>query len=51
MKKKKNKSKEEIKLIDIKRIRYSPELEIELPAKIDAEKLIERGKTLRRVFN
>jgi hypothetical protein len=46
MKKKKIK-KEEIKLVDIKRIRYSPELEIELPAKIDSEKLIERGKTLR----
>jgi len=46
MKKKKNK-KEEIKLVDIKRIRYAPELEIELPAKIDSEKLIERGKTLK----
>jgi hypothetical protein len=46
MKKKYNK-KETIKLIDIKRIRYAPELEIELPAKIDAEKLIERGKTLK----
>jgi len=41
------KKKEIIKLIDIKRIRYAPELEIELPAKIDAEKLIERGKTLK----
>jgi len=46
MKNKKNK-KEEIKLVDIKRIRYAPELEIELPAKIDSEKLIERGKTLK----
>lgn len=39
--------KEEIKLIDIKKIRFAPELEIELPAKRDAEKLIERGKTLK----
>lgn len=45
-KKKKNKQ-EEIKLIDIKKIRFAPELEIELPAKVDAEKLIERGKTLK----
>lgn len=37
----------EIKLIDIRKIRFAPELEIELPAKIDAEKLIERGKTLK----
>ena len=47
MKKKKIIKKEEIKLIDIKRIRYAPELEIELPAKIDADKLIDRGKTLK----
>ena len=48
MKKKKNKPKEkEIKLIDIKKIRYALELEIELPAKVDADKLIERGKTLK----
>jgi len=48
MKKKKNKPQEkEIKLIDIKKIRYSPELEIELPAKTDADRLIERGKTLK----
>jgi hypothetical protein len=46
-KKKKQIKKEEIKLIDIRRIRYSPELEIELPAKVDAEKLIERSKTLK----
>jgi hypothetical protein len=44
--KKKNKDKE-IKLIDIKKIRFSPEFEFELPAKIDADKLIERGKTLK----
>jgi hypothetical protein len=44
MKKKKDK---EIKLIDITKIRFSPEFEFELPAKIDAEKLIERGKTLK----
>jgi len=37
----------EIKLIDIRKIRYALELEIELPAKVDAEKLIERGKTLK----
>jgi len=47
MKKKKIIKKEEIKLVDIKRIRYAPELEIELPAKIDADKLIDRGKTLK----
>ena len=45
--KKNNKKEEIIKLIDIKKIRFSPELEVELPAKIDADKLIERGKTLR----
>ena len=48
MKRKNNKKEEKnIKLIDIKKIRYSPELEIELPAKIDADKLIDRGKTLK----
>ena len=50
MKKKKinKKSKEkEIKLINICKIRFAPELEIELPAKVDAENLIERGKTLK----
>jgi hypothetical protein len=46
MKKIKNKPKD-IKLVDIKKIRFSPELEIELPAKRDSEKLIERGKTLK----
>lgn len=47
--KKKNKSKKinTIKLIKIESIRFSPELEIELPAKVDAEKLINRGKTLK----
>ena len=44
MKKKKIK---DIKLVDISKIRYSPEFEFELPAKIDADKLIERGKTLK----
>jgi len=47
MKMKKNNKPKEIKLIDIKKIRFAPEFEIELPAKIDAEKLIERGKTLK----
>lgn len=48
MKKKIKKFKEkEIKLIDIKKIRFAPELEVELPEKTDAEKLIERGKTLK----
>jgi hypothetical protein len=37
----------EIKLIDIKKIRFSPEFEFELPQKTDADKLIERGKTLK----
>jgi hypothetical protein len=46
--KKQNKPKEDkIKLVDIKRIRYSPEFEFELPAKIDADNLINRGKTLK----
>jgi hypothetical protein len=44
MKKKKIK---DIKLIDISKIRFSPEFEFELPQKIDADKLIERGKTLK----
>jgi hypothetical protein len=39
--------KEEIKLTDITKIRFSPEFEVELPAKTDADKLIERGKTLK----
>jgi len=47
MKMKKNNKPKEIRLIDIKKIRFAPEFEIELPAKIDAEKLIERGKTLK----
>ena len=46
-KKKKQIKKEEIKLIDIKRIRFAIELEIELPAKTDSDRLIERGKTLK----
>jgi hypothetical protein len=49
MKKKKQKITKEkvIKLVDIRKIRYAPELEIELPAKIDSDKLINRGKTLK----
>jgi len=43
---KKNKEKD-IKLVNITKIRFSPEFEFELPAKIDADKLIERGKTLK----
>jgi hypothetical protein len=39
--------KDKIKLVDITKIRFSPELEFELPAKRDAEKLIDRGKTLK----
>lgn len=42
-----NKSKKEIELIDITKIRFSPEFEFELPQKTDADKLIERGKTLK----
>jgi hypothetical protein len=38
---------EKIKLVDIKKIRYALEFEFELPAKLDADKLIERGKTLK----
>jgi len=41
------KKSEKIKLVDIKKIRFAPEFEFELPAKIDSEKLIERGKTLK----
>ena len=44
--KKKTKEKE-IKLIDIHKIRFSPEFEFELPAKMDSDKLIDRGKTLK----
>ena len=48
IKKKKRKiPKQEIKLINIRKIRFSPELEIELPAKTDAERLIDRGRTLK----
>jgi len=47
MKKNKSKKSQEIKLIDIKKIRYAPELEIELPAKADVDRLIERGRTLK----
>jgi hypothetical protein len=43
----KNKKVEKIKLIDITKIRFAPEFEFELPAKTDADKLIERGKTLK----
>lgn len=41
------KKEDKIKLIKIESIRYSPEFEFELPAKTDADKLIERGKTLK----
>lgn len=43
----KTKKEKEVKLIDITKIRFAPELEIELPKKTDADKLIERGKTLK----
>jgi len=43
----KNKKITEVKLIDITKIRFALELEIELPKKTDADKLIERGKTLK----
>lgn len=46
IKKKKNK-KQEIKLIDIRKIRFSPEFEFEMPNEKISEKLIERGRTLR----
>jgi len=36
-----------IKLVDIAKIRFAPELEIELPAKKDSQKLIDRGRTLK----
>jgi len=49
MKKKKQKITKEkiIKLVDIRKIRFSPEFEFELPAKIDSDNLINRGKTLK----
>jgi hypothetical protein len=47
MKKKKIKKEDKIILVDITKIRFSPEFEFELPAKTDADKLIERGKTLK----
>jgi len=47
MTKKKTKKEEKIKLVDITKIRFSLEFEFELPAKTDADKLIERGKTLK----
>lgn len=47
MKKMKKIKREEIRLVDIKKMRFSPEIEVELPAKTDADKLIDRGKTLK----
>jgi len=47
MKRKKKIKKDNIKLIKIESIRFAPELEIELPKKEDAQKLIDRGKTLK----
>ncbi len=41
------KKEQNIKLIRIETIRFSPEFEFELPAKTDADKLILRGKTLK----
>ena len=46
MKKQKTQNKS-IKLIDIKKIRFSPEFEFELPAKADSQRLIDRGRTLK----
>ena len=46
IKKKKNKIKE-IRLIDIRKIRFAPEFEFEMPNENISEKLIERGRTLR----
>lgn len=43
----KTKKDDKIQLVDIGKIRFAPEFEFELPAKIDADKLIERGKTLK----
>jgi hypothetical protein len=44
---KKIKKEDKIKLIDIKTLRFAPEVEVELPAKADAQKLIARGRTLK----
>jgi len=41
------KKEQNVKLIKIETIRFSPEFEFELPKKTDADKLIERGKTLK----
>jgi hypothetical protein len=49
MKRKQNKinKKKKIKLINIKSIRFAPEIEVELPISKDSQKLIERNRTLR----
>lgn len=47
MKKNNIKKEDKIKLIDIKKIRFSPEFEFELSAKKDSQLLIDRGKTLK----
>lgn len=39
--------KEKIQLFDIKRIRFAPEFEFEMPSEAVSEKLIERGRTLQ----
>lgn len=41
------KNKDKILLVNIRKMRFSVEIEVELPAKTDAEKLIDRGKTLK----
>lgn len=45
MKRKQNKDK--IKLVDSSKIRFAPEIEVELPMSKDSQKLIERNRTLR----
>jgi hypothetical protein len=46
MKKRKNNKKEKIKLIDIKKIRFAIELEVEFPSSKDSQKLIDRHRVL-----
>lgn len=43
----KRKKEKQIKLVDITKIRFSPEFEFEMPSHKVADKLIERGRTLK----
>ena len=47
LKYKKNKKEKEVKLFDIKKLRYSIEIEVEFKNKENGQKLIDRGRTLK----